>query len=34
MIERRRVVLQAWADYVKPYTKAAKSKKPSLTLVA
>jgi integrase len=34
MRERRRVVLQAWADYVMPVAKAAKSRKPSLTLVA
>jgi integrase len=34
MTERRRVVLQAWANYVKPNIRAAKSKKPSLTLVA
>jgi integrase len=33
MRERRRIVLQAWADYVMP-AKAAKSKKPSLSLVA
>jgi integrase len=33
MRERRRIVLQAWADYVMPI-KAPKSKKPSLTLVA
>ena len=30
MVERRRVALQAWADYVKP----PKKKRPNLTLVA
>ena len=35
MIERRRRVLQAWADYIKPKTKAKpKSKAPNLRLVA
>ena len=35
MLDRRREVMEAWADYVMPITKAAaKSKKPSFTLVA
>jgi integrase len=37
MIERRRIVLQAWADYVKPTkpkTENKSTKKPSLKLVA
>jgi hypothetical protein len=35
MIERRRIALQAWADYIKPVADAKpKAKKPSLTLVA
>jgi integrase len=34
MLDRRRQVMEAWADYIKPAAKAAKSKKPSLTLVA
>jgi integrase len=37
MIDRRRIVLQAWADFIKPVAKAdtkPKAKKPSLTLVA
>jgi hypothetical protein len=32
MIERRRIALQTWADFVKP--KSAPANKPSLTLVA
>jgi integrase len=35
MIERRRIVLQAWADYIQPIADAKpKSKTPSLTLIA
>jgi integrase len=34
MIERRRIVLQSWADYVKPRKLKAAKKKPSLKLVA
>ena len=34
MIERRRVALQAWADYLKPPKPKAAEKRPSLTLVA
>ena len=34
MIERRRLALQAWADYVKPKKPDNKGKKPSLKLVA
>jgi integrase len=35
MIERRRIVLKAWADYIKPVADAKlKAKTPSLTLVA
>jgi len=37
MIERRRIVLQAWADYVKPvsmHDAKPKAKNPALTLVA
>jgi integrase len=34
MIERRRVVLQAWADFIKPKTKAKPKAKPNLRLVA
>jgi integrase len=35
MIERRRIVLQAWADFIKPDANITrKARKPSLTLVA
>jgi integrase len=34
MIERRRIALQAWADYIKPKTKPSTGKKPTLKLVA
>lgn len=34
MVERRRIVLQAWADYIKPNKAEPKGKKPALELVA